>query len=83
MTETDSIEDCGCDWCSDEALVSSRTRRSHGRCRGSVEQVGKAHHTSIRHKRSEKRYTVRLMRRMGRMFLDNAPRRIPFRGWSD
>lgn len=53
------------------------------RCRSSAEQVGRCRFVSPAFKRYEKRYTVRLMRRTGRQFLDDAPKRIPFRGWAD
>lgn len=54
-------------------------------CRGAVEQLTRARwvRTTPSHKRDEKRAARRMMRRLGRRFMDDAPRRLPTRGYSD
>jgi hypothetical protein len=50
-----------------------------------VEQIGKPKHTtpSPAARRQLKRRAARLMRRSGRLLLDDAPARLPLRGWID
>lgn len=49
----------------------------------SVEQLGDLCSYARGWKRWYKRMTSKLMRRLGRADLDEAPRRTPFRGWTD
>lgn len=85
----DEETDCDCPECMGQShetefyeWQADRVRPGK-RCRSSAEQVGRCRFVSPGFRRSEKRYTVRLMRRTGKQFLDDAPKRVPFRGWAD
>lgn len=80
----DDDDDCDCDACGDFWIyLRDQHAPARGRCRSSVEQLGRGRRGARKHRRGEKRFTVRLMRRIGKLFLDDSPRRIPFRGWND